>query len=105
MYICNVFNMYAYLRCLDETAHLHKSHTNTHTYTQQMIHSYKQGQQGVNGFPTIKFFGADKKNPEVYNGPRTATSIAQHAIQVCAIVFGMHVKTLVLTEIPQLLTP
>jgi protein disulfide-isomerase A6 len=30
------------------------------------------GQYGVQGFPTIKIFGLDKKKPEDYNGQRTA---------------------------------
>ena len=30
------------------------------------------GQFGVQGFPTIKIFGANKKKPEDYNGQRTA---------------------------------
>ncbi len=34
---------------------------------------------GVNGFPTIKFFGADKERPEVYEGGRDAGSITAFA--------------------------
>lgn len=30
------------------------------------------GRFNVRGFPTIKIFGADKKNPIDYNGARTA---------------------------------
>ena len=30
------------------------------------------GQYGVQGFPTIKIFGANKKKPEDYNGGRDA---------------------------------
>ena len=30
------------------------------------------GQYGVQGFPTIKIFGLDKKKPEDYSGQRTA---------------------------------
>ena len=30
------------------------------------------GQYGVQGFPTIKIFGLDKKKPDAYNGQRTA---------------------------------
>lgn len=33
------------------------------------------GQYGVQGFPTIKIFGADKKKPEDYNGQRTAQAM------------------------------
>ena len=31
-----------------------------------------RGRFGIQGFPTIKIFGADKKNPIDYNGARTA---------------------------------
>jgi protein disulfide-isomerase A6 len=37
------------------------------------------GQYGVQGFPTIKIFGLDKKKPEDYNGQRTA----QVPVQFC----------------------
>eukprot|EP00742_Colponemidia_sp_Colp-10_P002317 GILJ01002473.1.p1 GENE.GILJ01002473.1~~GILJ01002473.1.p1 ORF type:complete len:442 (+),score=88.83 GILJ01002473.1:48-1328(+) len=36
-------------------------------------------QYGVKGFPTIKFFGADKKKPTDYQGGRTASAIADFA--------------------------
>ena len=34
---------------------------------------------GVQGFPTIKIFGADKKKPEDYSGARTADGIIDTA--------------------------
>ncbi|XP_059081134.1 protein disulfide-isomerase A6 homolog [Tigriopus californicus] len=37
------------------------------------------GQYGVQGFPTIKVFGSNKKKPEAYNGARTAQGIVQQA--------------------------
>jgi len=39
---------------------------------------------GVKGFPTIKVFGGDKKNPTDFNGGRDAASIAQAAVQAAA---------------------
>ncbi|KAJ3167779.1 protein disulfide isomerase (PDI) protein [Irineochytrium annulatum] len=38
------------------------------------------GQYGVNGFPTLKLFGADKKNPSDYQGARTAKGIVDAVI-------------------------
>ena len=40
------------------------------------------GQYGIQGFPTIKFFGANKKKPTDYQGQRTAAAIAQHALKM-----------------------
>ena len=37
------------------------------------------GQYGVQGFPTIKVFGDDKRKPKDYQGQRTAEGIAQEA--------------------------
>eukprot|EP00957_Ditylum_brightwellii_P175048 13328066-Ditylum_brightwellii.AAC.1 len=34
----------------------------------------------VGGFPTIQIFGADKQNPEEYNGQRNAQSLIQTAL-------------------------
>ena len=42
------------------------------------------GQYGVQGFPTIKLFGSDKKNPKDYNGQRDVNGLAQAAIQLAA---------------------
>lgn len=39
-------------------------------------------QFGVNGFPTIKIFGLDKKKPQDYNGQRTAKAIVDSALNV-----------------------
>ena len=36
----------------------------------ELAHRY-----GINGFPTVKFFGKDKKTPEDYQGQRTATAV------------------------------
>ena len=33
---------------------------------------------GINGFPTVKFFGLDKKNPEDYQGQRTASAVIDY---------------------------
>jgi len=38
------------------------------------------GQYGVQGFPTIKIFGLDKKKPEDFNGQRTAQGLADGAM-------------------------
>lgn len=35
---------------------------------------------GVQGFPTIMLFGADKTNPTLYEGARTAGAIEAYAI-------------------------
>lgn len=40
------------------------------------------GRFGIQGFPTIKVFGADKKKPKDYSGPRTAQGLADEAISV-----------------------
>ncbi|XP_045123689.1 protein disulfide-isomerase A6 homolog [Portunus trituberculatus] len=39
-------------------------------------------QFGINGFPTIKIFGLDKKKPQDYNGQRTAKAIVDFALNV-----------------------
>ncbi|XP_047490623.1 protein disulfide-isomerase A6 homolog [Penaeus chinensis] len=39
------------------------------------------GQYGVQGFPTIKIFGLDKKKPEDFNGQRTAQGIVDAAMK------------------------
>lgn len=38
------------------------------------------GQYGVQGFPTIKIFGANKKSPIDYNNQRTAQAMADAAL-------------------------
>lgn len=38
------------------------------------------GQFGVQGFPTIKIFGANKRSPTDYNGQRTAQGIVDAAL-------------------------
>jgi len=35
----------------------------------------------IKGFPTIKFFGVDKKKPQDYNGERTANGIVEYVIR------------------------
>ena len=42
----------------------------------------------VQGFPTIKIFGFDKKNPTDYQGERTAAHIAQASLQQAADAIG-----------------
>ena len=37
---------------------------------------------GVQGFPTIKVFGAKKSSPTNYEGPRTAAGIVDFALKV-----------------------
>lgn len=36
---------------------------------------------GVSGFPTLKFFGANKARPEAYDGPRETPSLAAFAAE------------------------
>jgi protein disulfide-isomerase A6 len=36
---------------------------------------------GIKGFPTIKFFGNDKKTPTDYNGGRDAKSFVNFALE------------------------
>merc|ERR1712079_328159 len=43
------------------------------------FHKQLCGQYGVQGFPTIKVFGANKNKPEDYQGGRTADAIVQAA--------------------------
>lgn len=38
------------------------------------------GEFGVQGFPTLKYFGSNKKHPEPYNGARDAASIVAFAL-------------------------
>ena len=45
-------------------------------------HKELGGQYGVQGFPTIKVFLADKKKPQDYKGARTAVAMAQNAVQL-----------------------
>ena len=40
------------------------------------------GQYQVQGFPTIKLFGSNKKSPVDYNGARTAAGLAQAAVKL-----------------------
>ena len=44
------------------------------------------GKYGVQGFPTIKVFGAKKNSPTNYEGPRTAEGIVDFALKVRAVV-------------------
>lgn len=41
------------------------------------VHQQNPGKYAVQGYPTIKIFGDDKKNPIDYSGPRTAKGIAE----------------------------
>lgn len=43
-------------------------------------HSSLGSQFGVRGFPTIKFFGADKNKPQDYQGQRSASGIVDYCI-------------------------
>lgn len=43
-------------------------------------HKSLGGQFGVQGFPTIKIFGANKRSPSDYNGARTAQGIVDSAL-------------------------
>ncbi len=43
------------------------------------VHKSLCGQYGVQGFPTIKVFGSNKRKPDDYNGQRTADGIVQTA--------------------------
>lgn len=43
------------------------------------VHKQLCGQYSVQGFPTIKIFGANKNRPEDYQGGRTANDIVQAA--------------------------
>ena len=43
-------------------------------------HKSLGGQYGVQGFPTIKIFGANKRSPSDYNGQRNAKAIAEAAL-------------------------
>ena len=44
-------------------------------------HKHLGQQNHVQGFPTIKIFGANKKTPMDYQGGRTADSIAKAALK------------------------
>lgn len=43
-------------------------------------HKTLGGRFGVQGFPTVKIFGANKNKPEDYNGPRTAQGLVTAAL-------------------------
>jgi len=47
-------------------------------------HKQLGGQFGVQGFPTIKVFGANKKKPEDYQGARSAAAIVDFALQAAS---------------------
>lgn len=38
----------------------------------------------IEGFPTIKIFGANKNKPESYNGARTADGIVTEALRIAS---------------------
>lgn len=44
-------------------------------------HQSLGGQYGVKGFPTIKVFGSNKRSPQDYSGPRTASGIVDAAFK------------------------
>lgn len=44
-------------------------------------HKELAGRYGVQGFPTIKIFGANKNKPEDFNGGRTAQGLVDAALQ------------------------
>ncbi|EKX40413.1 hypothetical protein GUITHDRAFT_164660 [Guillardia theta CCMP2712] len=44
-------------------------------------HKDLAGQYGVKGFPTIKLFSTNKRNPSDYNGQRNAKALAQFALK------------------------
>lgn len=46
------------------------------------------GRFGVQGFPTIKIFGANKRKPTDYNGQRTATAIVAAVMKEVAGLVG-----------------
>ena len=46
------------------------------------VHASVGGPYNVRGFPTIKIFGSNKNSPKDYNGARSASSIANEAINV-----------------------
>lgn len=41
----------------------------------------------ISGYPTVYFFGADKANPEEYNGKRTAEAVADYLFEKAKSVF------------------
>jgi len=43
-------------------------------------HKELGGRYGIKGFPTIKVFGTNKNSPSDYNGGRTASAIADYAV-------------------------
>lgn len=43
-------------------------------------HKSLGGRFGVQGFPTVKIFGANKNKPEDYNGARTAQGLVSAAL-------------------------
>ncbi|KXZ53899.1 hypothetical protein GPECTOR_6g817 [Gonium pectorale] len=45
------------------------------------VHESVCSEYGVQGYPTIKFFGANKRSPEDYNGGRDSGSIVAFAMQ------------------------
>lgn len=45
------------------------------------VHKEACSQFGVQGFPTIKFFGQNKQRPEDFQGDRSSSSIVQFALQ------------------------
>ncbi|XP_065063193.1 protein disulfide-isomerase A6-like [Rhopilema esculentum] len=46
------------------------------------VHASVGGPYNVRGFPTIKMFGANKNSPQDYNGARSASNIANEAINL-----------------------
>lgn len=46
-------------------------------------HKSLAAQYSVQGFPTIKIFGANKQSPNAFNGQRTARALADSALDAC----------------------
>jgi hypothetical protein len=59
------------------------THTPTHPPSDANEYQALGGKYGVQGFPTIKVFGAKKSSPTNYEGPRTAAGIVDFALKVC----------------------
>merc|ERR1719343_1617294 len=45
--------------------------------TEQGIGDVLANEYNISGFPTVKIFGADKKNPKTYDGPRAVPDMVQ----------------------------
>ena len=59
--------------------------------TEQGVGDELANEYKISGFPTVKIFGADKKNPKTYDGPRETSNMVQEIFNEMVQVVGSRV--------------